>query len=59
MESWFKLPVYSDEDQDRTARALKGILLVLLIVLLVSAPLLIIQQRLLALIGSFYGLGAS
>ncbi|MCC7130312.1 MAG: GAF domain-containing protein [Anaerolineae bacterium] len=57
MESWFKLPVYSDEDQDRTARALKGILLVLLIVLLVSAPLLIIQQRLLALIGSFYGLG--
>jgi len=58
MRRWFKLPAYNDEDKNRTARALQGILLILLIVLLVSVPLLLALQRLAVLVGCFYVLGS-
>jgi len=51
------LPVYIDEDKNRTARALQGVLQVLLVVLLVITPVLFAIKNLSALMGSFYLLG--
>ncbi|MCC6956209.1 MAG: GAF domain-containing protein, partial [Anaerolineales bacterium] len=52
------LPVYIDEDKNRTARALQGVLRVLLVVLLITTPILFAIKNLSALLGSCYLLGS-